>query len=279
MSACIYCIENIVNNHCYIGQTVDFKDRKSKHFSELKRGIHCNIPLQRAYNKYGKDSFKMYIIEEVEDYSTIGDRERYWIEKKGYYNIDKGRAGFTPKALRNMSESHIGKTNGHRKIKDDEEVLEILAIIEFCDCSVKPLAKITPYSQQVIYDIKKSICYVDLKNKYDQFDFSQRLDYLKKGIKHFNYDYWKVIPSSQAPLKNRFIRFLIQNTKLCYWEIGDLLQMSAGGIRKANTEIKNGTREINTTYTDFEVLQILRVLLDNNTVLSTINLSESVETN
>lgn len=25
MSACIYCIENTVNNHCYIGQTINLQ--------------------------------------------------------------------------------------------------------------------------------------------------------------------------------------------------------------------------------------------------------------
>ena len=36
MSACIYCIENSVNGHCYIGQTIDYVARKSKHLRELE---------------------------------------------------------------------------------------------------------------------------------------------------------------------------------------------------------------------------------------------------
>jgi len=278
MSACIYCIENIVNNHCYIGQTVNFKTRLQKHFYELERGEHCNAHLQRAYKKYGKENFKSYIIEEVEDYSTIGERESYWIKIKGYYNIDKGRAGFTPKALQNMSEGHIGKTNGHRLIKDDEEVLEICAILEFCDCCVRPLVRLTGYSRQVLKDLDKSICYRDLKQQYESFNLSEKLQYLKKGLKHFNYSYWDTKPNNFCPLKNRYIYFLINNTKLTYEKIGELVKMSKGGVRKLNTEVKKQIREINTTYSNIEILQILQILLDNNTVLSTINISESVET-
>lgn len=65
---------------------------------------------------------------------------------------------------------------------------------------------------------------------------------------------------------------------MTYEQIGKLIKMSKGGIRKANFEIKNQIREINTTFSDKEILQILQVLLDNNTVLSTIKISESVET-
>ena len=272
MSACIYCIENIVNNHCYIGQTINFKTRLQKHFYELEKGTHCNILLQRAYDKYGRENFISYIIEEVEDYSIIGEREFFWIKEKGYYNIDKGRAGFTPKALQNMSEGHIDKTNGHRLIKDDNTVLEICAILEFCDCSVRPLEKLTGYSRQVIKDINKSICYQELKQKYQDLNLSEKLVYLKNGLKHFNYNYWETSPGSACPLKNRYIYFLINNTKMTYEQIGQLIKMSKGGIRKANTEIKNQIREINTTFSDEEILQILQVLLDNNTVLSTIKL-------
>ena len=279
MSACIYCIENKINGHCYIGQTMNFKTRVQKHFYELGKGTHCNVILQRAYNKYGADNFHAYIIEEVSDYSLIGEREKYWIKEKGYYNIDKGREGFKPLALKNMSDAHAGKTNGHRLIKDDEEVLEICAILDFCDCSVRPLAKLTHYSEQVFSDIKKSICYKELQEQYEAMPFSEKLGYLKKGIEKYNYDYWSVKPGHAVPLKNRFIFFLVNNTSLTYEKIGNLLHMSKGGIRKANTEIRANVREMDTTYTDDQILEILKVLLDNNTVLSTIKLGESVETN
>lgn len=279
MPACIYCIENKINNHCYIGQTKDFKLRVQKHFAELRRGTHCNQILQRAFNKYGEENFITYIIEPIENYDTIGERERYWIKEKGYYNIDKGREGFTPKALQNMSESHKGKTNGHRLIKDDKIVLKICAICEFCDTPVKPLAKLLPYSTQVISDIRKSVCYKEISDSYDQLTFPQRLQLFKEGIADFNFNFWNINSGGACPLKNRYIMFLILHTNLTYEKIGILVNMSKGGIRKLKSEVTSGIREINTTYSNFEILEILKVLLDNNTVLSTIKISESVETN
>lgn len=64
MPACIYCIENKINGHCYIDQIKNFIQRRSKHFSELRRNAHHNSHLQKAYNKYGEQNFQIYILEE-----------------------------------------------------------------------------------------------------------------------------------------------------------------------------------------------------------------------
>lgn len=58
----IYKIENLVNGHCYIGQSVDLKHRKCQHFSNLKMNVHVNKHLQSAYNKYGSNNFLFSII-------------------------------------------------------------------------------------------------------------------------------------------------------------------------------------------------------------------------
>lgn len=44
----IYCIENLVNNKKYIGQSVDIINRKQNHFSKLKNKHHENQYLQNA---------------------------------------------------------------------------------------------------------------------------------------------------------------------------------------------------------------------------------------
>lgn len=58
----IYCIENLSNSKKYIGQSVNISDRWKKHISELNRGSHHNDYLQKAWNKYGKNEFKFYVL-------------------------------------------------------------------------------------------------------------------------------------------------------------------------------------------------------------------------
>jgi group I intron endonuclease len=42
----------------YIGSAVSFRVRWNYHRSQLRRGLHHNASLQRAWNKYGEDSFE-----------------------------------------------------------------------------------------------------------------------------------------------------------------------------------------------------------------------------
>ena len=62
-------------------------------------GIHGNIHLQHAWNKYGEDNFEFSIIEEC-DIELLDEREIFWIDKlKSYYklngyNITLGGGGF-----------------------------------------------------------------------------------------------------------------------------------------------------------------------------------------
>ena len=59
----IYKITCLTNNKSYIGQSVSIKRRWATHKRELAAGTHYNEYLQRAYNKYGKDSFVYEILD------------------------------------------------------------------------------------------------------------------------------------------------------------------------------------------------------------------------
>lgn len=85
----IYCIENIVTNKKYIGQSVNIKDRWYKHKNELKHGIHSNDYLQKSWNKYGETNFKFYILECC-DCDKLDEREIYYIELHNTLNHDYG---------------------------------------------------------------------------------------------------------------------------------------------------------------------------------------------
>lgn len=75
----IYRIVNFTNGKCYIGQTCNPKQRKSAHFSDLKRDVHKNIYLQRAFNKDGRRAFYFEILESGIPSDKVNNREIYWI--------------------------------------------------------------------------------------------------------------------------------------------------------------------------------------------------------
>lgn len=61
----VYKITNVINDKCYIGSSVDITRRWRLHKQNLRKGVHCNILLQNAWNKYGEDSFIFEILEYV----------------------------------------------------------------------------------------------------------------------------------------------------------------------------------------------------------------------
>lgn len=74
----IYSIINIRNNKIYVGSTKNIEMRKYSHFNTLRRNVHVNKYLQRAYNKYGKDSFMFTVIEYC-SVDRLLEREIFWI--------------------------------------------------------------------------------------------------------------------------------------------------------------------------------------------------------
>lgn len=58
----IYKITNKLNNHCYIGSSINIKHRFGQHKVLLKNGSHRSSYFQRAWDKYGKESFVFEIL-------------------------------------------------------------------------------------------------------------------------------------------------------------------------------------------------------------------------
>lgn len=77
----IYKITNLVNGHCYIGQSRNIVKRWSEHkCSAIKADSPSyNYPLQRAIRKHGIDAFKFEILEEC-SISELNDKESFWIK-------------------------------------------------------------------------------------------------------------------------------------------------------------------------------------------------------
>ena len=85
----IYCIENVINNKKYIGQSKNINDRWYKHKNELCRGVHDNDYLQKSWNKNGEENFRFYILECC-NIDELDDKEKYYIELHNTLNRDYG---------------------------------------------------------------------------------------------------------------------------------------------------------------------------------------------
>lgn len=146
----IYCIENKVNNKKYIGKSVNIYERWRHHKIELNHHRKKNQYFQRAWDKYGKENFKFYIIELCSD-DELNNREIYWINyyntiNRNYgYNMTKGGTGgdtlsqHTPEEIKDINTKRskaINKTrkkninNGFKAVKlYKKDVLEIIDLL------------------------------------------------------------------------------------------------------------------------------------------------------
>lgn len=84
----IYKVTNKINNHIYIGKTVNsIEDRWRDHiYSALSSDKDSGCPLHLAIKKYSKENFLVELIEQCND-SEASTREKYWIAFfDSYYN-------------------------------------------------------------------------------------------------------------------------------------------------------------------------------------------------
>ena len=119
----IYCIQTLVNNKVYIGQSVCIENRWSQHLNSLKNGNNDNRYLQEDWNEYGESSFSFRILEECAK-EELDEKESFYISQfhsSLIYNLtDGGRVGFkhSPELLK--LESDIQK----KKYEDNPELRE-----------------------------------------------------------------------------------------------------------------------------------------------------------
>ena len=85
----IYCIRNIKTNDVYVGASVNIEDRWRRHRRDLKQKKHHSIILQRAYEKYGKESFVFEVLLECTKEDLIEKENRFLAQLVPKYNICK----------------------------------------------------------------------------------------------------------------------------------------------------------------------------------------------
>ena len=121
----IYLIKNSVNGRFYIGSSINVKSRWASHKSTLRRGIHHSPKLQRAWNKYGEDSFEFHLIEIVEDGEDLASSEQRWMDALGAavygYNISPKAGSVFVSSGRPLSSEHRAKIGRSRRGKGHSE--------------------------------------------------------------------------------------------------------------------------------------------------------------
>lgn len=111
----IYKIQNKENGKIYIGQSNNCERRIKEHCYPNR--YLCNLPIDIAIHKYGKEQFTFEIIEEC-PLEKLNERETYWIlfyeshTEKGY-NCNVGG-----------DNGQIGEGNGNAKVTE-EDVIKI----------------------------------------------------------------------------------------------------------------------------------------------------------
>lgn len=85
----IYGILNIKNYKMYVGSTKGIKSRWAHHTSILLSNKHHSSKLQKAWNKYGQESFVFFILEHCNEIDLIKKEQFYLDSLNPNYNILK----------------------------------------------------------------------------------------------------------------------------------------------------------------------------------------------
>ncbi len=104
MNSVIYSIFNKVNGHQYIGSSSNVKYRFYTHKNTLRKGTHHSIALQRAWNKYGEDSFVFKIILHSSPEDNIHNEQQIMNLYKPVYNCSKTAGSPTTRGSRHTPE-------------------------------------------------------------------------------------------------------------------------------------------------------------------------------
>ena len=88
----IYRILNKDNNKCYYGSSKNIEKRWERHKKDLINKKHHSILLQRAWDKYGTDSFLFEIVELCDEDILLITEQKY-LDLNPEYNISKSTSG------------------------------------------------------------------------------------------------------------------------------------------------------------------------------------------
>lgn len=185
MYGLIYKAVNLINGKIYIGLTTQTLTKRISQHKSYANNNKCNILFHKAIKKYGFVNFSWEIIDNDEDFKSLKEKEKYWIEfYNSYVGLDnhngynltiggEGRAGFkvsdkTREKMRKgrvgikvsnatkerMSESKKGINNSNSKL-NVEKAKEIMKLLDD-GMKVKDVQKKYNISPKTVYDIRNT---------------------------------------------------------------------------------------------------------------------------
>lgn len=131
----IYCYENKINHHKYVGQTNNLKVRYSAHESASinSNSKDYNSLFHKKLREYGLNNFIFYVLEEInsDDSEFIDAREAFWID--------------TLRTWCRYGEGY-NETNGGSQFKrnlsiDDDSITKIKQLLKTSEITFTDLAK------------------------------------------------------------------------------------------------------------------------------------------
>lgn len=108
-SSIVYLIFCLVDDRRYVGSSTRGRRRWAEHRHQLRKGIHDNNFLQKAFSKYGEATYQFSILEVVADPAKLLEREQFWIDTiQPEYNLAStaGSAGLGHVQSDEEKESH-----------------------------------------------------------------------------------------------------------------------------------------------------------------------------
>ena len=210
----IYCYENKLNGHKYIGQTNNLKNRYSAHKSQSynQNSKDYNCLFHKKIRQYGLENFEFYVLEEInEEYGDeyVDYREQFWIEKlnswcrygQGYNEITGGK-----QFKKNITVS-------------DEQIKEIKFLLETTDLPLQEIAKNFNTYRECISRINNG-----------RYAYEENRNYPIRVTRN-----WKQIPQE---IKEE-IALLLRDSKMSFEDMAKKYQISEHSISNINSGLSN----------------------------------------
>ena len=91
MYGIIYKATNLINNKCYIGQTINSLNRRRSSHLLAARKEADKLYFHKAIKKYGEDNFQWEIIDQANNKEELNEMERFYISE---YSSNDPRYGY-----------------------------------------------------------------------------------------------------------------------------------------------------------------------------------------